>query len=161
MELQGFIDELREQLLAAAEHGGEQSRAAAERMTASIDSTARLVLLDAISAAAEEITVDLAPGSVEVRLRGRDPEFAVTLPAEPAAFPTQAPRQAETDDSGTARITLRLSETLKLRVESAASRQALSVNAWMVRAIASAADGSPTAAPTSPSMGQSFTGWVR
>ena len=38
------------------------------------------MLLDALSSAADEITRELAPGSVEVRLRGREPQFAVTPP---------------------------------------------------------------------------------
>ena len=43
------------------------------------------MLLEALSDAAGEITRELAPGSVEVRLRGRDPEFVVTK-AVTAAF---------------------------------------------------------------------------
>lgn len=162
MDLQPFVDEVREQLLQAAENSGEESRAAAQRMTASIDSAVRLVLLEAISAATDEITLDLAPGSVEVRLRGRDPEFAVDLPEPPAPTASTAPQLApESDDSGTARITLRLSEALKVRVEEAANREGLSVNAWLVRALSSATDGSAPRAAPAPTSGQSFTGWVR
>ena len=61
MELQPLIDDVREQLLTAAENSGEESREAAERMTATIDSALRLALLEAVSGAAAEITVDLAP----------------------------------------------------------------------------------------------------
>lgn len=167
MNLQSYVDDVREQLLHAAENSGEESLAVAERLTASIDSVVRLVLLEAISAATDEITLDLAPGSVEVRLRGRDPEFAVSVPTEQTE-PTQsvvAPvlqvSATDTDDGGTARITLRLSEALKVRVEEAANRDALSVNAWLVRAVSAATDGSPPAHSTAPTSGQSFTGWVR
>lgn len=167
MNLQLFVDDVREQLLQAAENSGEESRAVAQRMTASIDSAVRLVLLAAISAAADEITLDLAPGSVEVRLRGRDPEFAVTVPpdqGEPSqsAVATAARQPVlETDDGGAARITLRLSEALKIRVEDAASREALSVNAWLVRALTAATDGTAPPAPTARTQGQTFTGWVQ
>src|SRR5882672_3316941 len=80
MNLTPYVDNLRRELAVAAEAGGEDARALAERLTAPLESTARLVLLEALSAAADEITRDLAPGSVEVRLRGRDPDFVVTAP---------------------------------------------------------------------------------
>jgi hypothetical protein len=85
MDLTPYIDNLRRELAVAAEAGGEDARALAERLTAALESAARLALLEALSAAADEITTDLAPGSVEVRLRGRDPGFVVTPPpVEPA-----------------------------------------------------------------------------
>ena len=80
MDLTQHVEELRHQLELAAEAGGDDARVVAGRLTAALESAARLVLLDAISAAAAEITLDLAPGSVDVRLRGRDPEFVVTPP---------------------------------------------------------------------------------
>src|SRR5882672_3270640 len=82
MNLTPYVDNLRRELAVAAEAGGEDARALAERLTASLESAARLSLLEALSAAADEITRDLAPGSVEVRLRGRDPEFVVTPPPD-------------------------------------------------------------------------------
>ena len=84
MDLNPYVDELRHQLMIAAEAGGEDARLLAERLVAPLQSATRLVLLDALSAAAGEITSDLAPGSVEVRLRGRDPEFVVTSPVHDA-----------------------------------------------------------------------------
>lgn len=166
MHLQPFIDELREHVLAAAENSGEDSRAIAERMTATIDAAAHLVLLEALSVAADEITVDLAPGSVEVRLRGRDPEFAVTVPPSsvqtpPVPAPAVNPVTSEGDDGGTARVTLRLPDALKQRIEEAAVHEALSVNAWLVRVIANSATGQSSPSLPPPTTGQSFTGWVR
>lgn len=165
MNLQSFVDGVREQLLNAAENSGDESRRAAERMTATIDSALRLALLEALSAAADEITLELAPGSVQVRLRGRDPEFAVTLPADlpPPQLPTTAPLAQptpEADETGTARITLRLPELLKVRVEAAAGREGLSVNAWLVRALTAATDANRTQPARQSAGGQSFTGWV-
>src|SRR6266545_3868807 len=86
MDLTSYVDNLRRELAVAAEAGGEDARALAERLTAPLDAAARLALLEALSAAADEITRDLAPGSVEVRLRGRDPEFVVTAPPADESF---------------------------------------------------------------------------
>src|SRR5918995_7255147 len=86
MNLSLYVENIHRQLEAAAEAGGEEARALAERLLAPLDSAIRLALQDVLSAAAEEITTELAPGSVELRLRGRDPEFVVTPPpAEPSA----------------------------------------------------------------------------
>ncbi|TMR25926.1 hypothetical protein ETD85_44320, partial [Nonomuraea zeae] len=80
MDLAPYVDRLRRELAVAAGAGGEDARALAERLAAPLESATRLALLEALSAAADEITRDLAPGSVEVRLRGRDPGFVVTPP---------------------------------------------------------------------------------
>src|SRR5688500_9928999 len=86
MDLTRYVDDLRHQVLAATELGGDDIRALAERLMAPVEAATRLVLLDVLSDAADEITGELAPGSVEVRLRQGDPEFVVTAPAavEPA-----------------------------------------------------------------------------
>ena len=91
--------------------------------SAPLESSTRLVLLDALAAAAGEITLDLAPGSVEVRLRGRDPEFVVTSPPgvhlvdddviDVARRQRCEPRRARRDEANTSRITLRLPEHLR------------------------------------------------
>ena len=171
MDLDRYVEELRGQMMATAEAGGEESRAMAERLLPALESSVRLVLLEALSDAAGEITVDLAPGSVEVRLRGRDPEIVVTPP--PAEDPppsrdvtdvTAPPTPAPEVESGTARITLRLPESLKIRIEDAANRQSLSVNSWLVRAVSAAIDprGGPIPdAGRGPSVGSRFTGWAR
>ena len=78
MELEPHVDRLREQLAIAAEAGGDEARALAQRLAAPLDAAIRLMLLDALEIATAEITRELAPGSVELRLRGGDPEFVVT-----------------------------------------------------------------------------------
>src|SRR4051794_5848569 len=85
MDLTRYVDELRDEILIAADAGGEEVRQVADRLLVPLQSAIRLVLLDALSAAAGEITSEMAPGSVEVRLRGRYPEFVVTSPAVIAA----------------------------------------------------------------------------
>ena len=163
MDLTPFVEELRRELAVAAEAAGEEAVALAERLTAPLESAIRLTLLDALSAAADEITRDLAPGSVEVRLRRRDAEFAVALPTttEPALQEEEPPPPPEADDGAVARINLRLPEQLKQRVEEAASRDRLSTNAWLVRA-ANAALGPDKSATRRRSLyGDKYTGWVR
>jgi hypothetical protein len=171
MDLAEYVDSLRHELLVAAEAGGDDARALAERLVAPLDSATRLILLEALAAAADEITRDLAPGSVEVRLRGRNPTFVVTPPAieeapeEAADRRTPAPA-VRTDgvEGGTARINLRLPDSLKLRAEEAADKEGLSVNAWLVRAVAAALepdDRDGQSRRSSTRWRQSYTGWVR
>ena len=85
MELQPYVDAVRHELAVAAAAGGQDAEALAERLTAPLESAIRLALLEALSEAAEQITRDLAPGSVDVRLRGRDPEFTVSAGMEAGA----------------------------------------------------------------------------
>src|ERR687892_2564278 len=124
MDLTTYVENLRHELAVAAEAGGDDARALAERLTAPLEPAVRLMLLEALSTAADEITRDLAPGSVELRLRGGEPEFAVTpAPAddEPAdAAPEAPPLPPEGDEGETARINLRLPGQLKAGVERAA-----------------------------------------
>ncbi|MFD7132015.1 hypothetical protein [Streptomyces sp. NPDC059894] len=172
MDLTPYVQALRRELAVAAEAGGDDARELAERLTAPLESATRLTLLDALSAAVNEITRELAPGSVDIRLRGLDPDFVVTpppadggAPGEQAApvEPLRAPAPADGDEGGTARVNLRLPAHLKTRAEEAATREGLSVNAWLVRAVSAAAgDGTrPRAAERTRTIGQSFTGWVR
>jgi HicB family len=161
MDLTQYVENLRRELTVAAEAGGDEARALAERLTAPLEAGIRLTLLDALSAAADEITRELAPGSVELRLRSGGPEFVVTPvadePPEPAAEPVVVP------EGDTARINLRMPEQLKAGIEQAASRERLSVNAWVVRALATAlADDRPgRPAHRGGHVGQAYTGWVR
>ncbi|GEB49833.1 MULTISPECIES: toxin-antitoxin system HicB family antitoxin [Streptomyces] len=170
MDLTPYVDHLRRELAVAAEAGGQEARELAERLTAPLESASRLTMLNVLSAAMDEITRELAPGSVDVRLRGLDPDFVVTPPsgdeggtAEPAAPTEQFPAPADGDEGGTARVNLRLPARLKSRAEEAAAREGLSVNAWLVRAVSAAVDGGARAHPAerTRTVGQSFTGWVR
>jgi hypothetical protein len=171
MDLRPYIDALRHELALAAATGGDDARDLAERLTAPLESAARLALLDALSEAAAEITRDLAPGSVDLRLRDREPSFVVTpAPADPwadqsAAPPPPGPAPVPTpgEDEATVRISLRLPEHLKNRIEQAAARAGVSINTWLIRAAAASAD-SDTGRPATEiatSGGQRYTGWVR
>ncbi|WP_042372757.1 histidine kinase [Streptacidiphilus neutrinimicus] len=176
MDLTPYVDQLRRELTTAAEVGGEDARALADRLLQPLDAAVRLTLLEALSAAAEEISAELAPGSVDVRLRGGAAGFAVTpppAPAPPAADVAPGPVDvrlpvAEGDDAAMVRINLRLPANLKALIEDAAASGGLSVNAWIVRAAAAglAAQGRGAARPAPAqnpdrALGQSFTGWAR
>src|SRR2546422_11718491 len=80
MDIHLYVESIHRQLAVAAEPGGDEARALAERPVAPLTAAIRLTLQAVLVAAAEEITCELAPGSVELRLRGRDPEFVVRPP---------------------------------------------------------------------------------
>lgn len=170
MELTPYVESLRRELTIAAEVGGEDVRALADRLLQPLDAAVRLTLLEALSTAAEEISADLAPGAVDVRLRGGAATFAVTPPpqGEPAEgtgpVDVRLP-SAEGDDAAMVRINLRLPGNLKALIEDAAASGGLSVNAWIVRATAAALGEGRTQSRTPVrkhgEVGQSFTGWGR
>jgi hypothetical protein len=178
MDLTPYVESIRRDLSVAAEVAGQDARVAAERLTAALDAAVRLALMDALSTAAGEVTRELAPGSVEVRLRGREPEFVVSMPPsvpEPPGPPAPpGPPLIPDAEEGTARVTLRLPESLKVRVEEAAAGEGVSVNTWLVRAVGAALEDSFAAirrghrdrgdrgrGPRGPQIGQRFSGWVR
>jgi hypothetical protein len=179
MDLRPYLDDIHHQLAVAAEAGGDDARALAERLVAPLDAALRLTLQDVLAVAAEEITCELAPGSVELRLRGRDPQFLVT----PAPGDPSVDDPAEGDDDRTqygaratgvelrvpaegemSRINLRMPDHLKARIEYAAGSEGLSVNAWLVRAAATALERTDPARPRdrrAPKGAQRFSGWAR
>jgi hypothetical protein len=162
MDLTPYAENLRRELAVAAEAGGDDARALADRLTAPLESAVRLMLLETLSAAADEITRELAPGSVELRFRAGEPEFVVTqAPADEPVEPATDVAAPE-DEGATARVNLRLPEQLKAGIEQAASRERLSVNAWLVRAAAAAlAHVDRGTRPRGGRIGQAYTGWVR
>jgi hypothetical protein len=193
MDLVWYVDRLRQELSSAAEAADDKVREFAERFVTPFSHAIRLTLLEALSAAADEITRDLAPGSVEIRLRGLDPSFVVTLPPadeeydeyddEPedeipgagaapslAAVPVAAVNgngNGNGDGGATSRINFRPPEYLKARIEEAASREQLSVNAWLVRAVSTVLESNDRGANPvrraprrTRRRPERFTGWV-
>jgi hypothetical protein len=150
MDITPYVENLRHDLAAAAEAGGDEARAAAERLALALDPAVRLALMDVLSQAAAEITSELGAGSVEVRLRGREPQFVVDVPTMPvhaptppvaptAPVPAEAPADPEDeDDGGVARITLRIPETVKYKAEELAAKSGHSLNSWIVNVIRNA-----------------------
>ena len=144
MDLTPYVENLRQDLAAAAEAGGPEARAAAERLALALDPAVRLALMDALSQAAAEITAELPAGSVDVRLRGREPELVVDVPTMPLpAPPPPAPPSPEDapevdEDDAVARISLRLPESLKYKAEELAAKGGHSLNSWIVNAVRAA-----------------------
>lgn len=137
MDITPYVEALRQDLVTAAESGGAEARLAAERLALALDPAVRLALYEALSHAAAEITQDLPAGSVEVRLKGREPQFVVEVPA-PAPAPVEPDELADGLDEElgrTVRLTLRLPESVKARAEEAASRAGKSLNSWLVQVV--------------------------
>lgn len=178
MELRPHIDALRHELMLAAAAGGDDARELADRLTAPLESAVRLAMLDVLSEAAAEITRELAPGSVDLRLRDREPGFVVTpAPADawgsppttapPSPLPAADAAAPGGEDDATVRISLRLPEHLKNRVEQSAARAGVSINTWLIRAATAAVDGDQdrpaggAATGGATGAGQRYSGWVR
>src|SRR5438876_9113882 len=135
MQTASFVEALQADLRELAALGDENIAAAADRLAAAIRSSAGLRLLDALSEAALEISAQLPFGHVDIRVSGQDPQF-VFVPEEPTE-----PAPPNPDDGMSARITLRLPESLKASVEAAAANDGVSVNTWLVRALQRAVSG--------------------
>jgi hypothetical protein len=152
MDLTPYLYGLGGDLMAAAAAGSDETKRVAELLANALEPAARLAIMDALSAVAAEVTDALDGSTVEVRLHGREPRVVVeSVATEPPAAP-----MAVLDDAGTVRITLRLPESIKTRLDEAATREALSVNTWLVRVIARALDHAPN-----PRGGRRITGYAR
>ncbi len=130
MELEGHVQALRTELAALAGIGDEQVAAVAERLSQALTPSLRLRVLELASEAALEVGSQLPAGHVEVRLVGQEPSLVYVPHEEPAATAATA------EDGLTARITLRLPDSLKSSIEDAAGKDGVSVNTWIVKALA-------------------------
>jgi len=168
MDITPYVEGLRARLIAAGGIGGPETVAVAERLGDSLESAARLAIQEAVCDAAEQITRDLAPGSVEVRLRSHELDFVTTLPplaesdvtlmSEPGVVTSPTVPESEGTESGTARISFRPPEHLKARIEDAAERAGMSVNAFLVATLTAALDAPPRPS-LPPGRGVAVTGW--
>jgi hypothetical protein len=152
MDLTPYLEGLRRDLATAAAAGSAETQRVAELLANALEPAARLAIMDALTAVAAEVTDALDGPTVEVRLHGREPRVVVE---SAATEPPPAPPAAD-DAAGTVRITLRLPESIKVRLEEAATKEALSVNTWLVRVIARALDHAPN-----PRGGRRITGYAR
>ncbi len=150
MQTAPYVDALLADLEAMASLGDEAVANAAQRLSQTLRASAGLRLLDLLGEAALEVSGQLPSGHVEVRLAGQEPSL-VYVEEEPAA----AAAAAGGEDAASARITLRLSESLKLNIEAVASREGVSVNTWIVRALGRAAS-----APATRRVGRRLTGYA-
>jgi hypothetical protein len=138
MQLDGYVQALREDLVRMAAVGDESTARAAELLAVALESAVGRRLLEALGEAALELSDQLEDGRVEVRFAGGDPELVYV--------PDEAPVPAEpADEAFSARITLRLPESLKNRLDAAASLHGVSVNTWLVQVLARTLEPRPPA----------------
>ena len=161
MDLSEYVEALRHSLTTAAAAAGEQARETARLLSDTMEPAVRLTVTDALAAMAAEVTTALDGALVDIRVRGRDPEVVV-VPAEhaPAADPGEPDDDGGTDDGSVARISLRLPDALKTRAEQAAAAEGVSLNAWLVRAVADAVR-SPRPGPKSGHGPRRYSGFAR
>lgn len=161
MKLSGYVEDVRQGVRDAASLADENTQQVADRLGQSLDSATRLALIRALSDAASEISTELAPGSIEVRLHDNEPEFIVSLPedSEPTTVITQPEPLADDgsedadSDGPTSRISLRVPGPTKDRIVQAAEREGVSTNTWLLKVIQAAL--TSTAQPN----GQGGAGW--
>jgi hypothetical protein len=140
-----LIESLQHELASVAELGDERVAAVANRLAETLGPGIRMRVLDLLAQASLELSERLPSGHVEVRLAGQDPELV---------FVDEERRSGAAGEDLSARITLRLPDSLKQSIEAAAAREGVSVNAWLVRALARAAE-----ARRKPSAGRRLTGY--
>jgi predicted HicB family RNase H-like nuclease len=126
MKMSLVIEGLRSDATAVGELGDETVAEVAERIAAILARSASSRILDLLSDVASEVSAELPEGHLEIRLVGDDVQFAYVDERAPTPEP-----EAELS----ARITLRLSEQLKARVEESAGREGLSVNSFVLRTL--------------------------
>jgi hypothetical protein len=137
MQIDGYVQALREDLARVAAVGDESTARAAELLAVALESSLGRRLQEALGEAALELSSQLDNGRIEVRIAGGDPELVLVrddgAPAEPPA-----------DEAFTARITLRLPESLKARLEASAAREGVSVNTWLVQVLSRTGESRPS-----------------
>jgi len=127
MKMSLVVDGLRSDVVAVGELGDDAVAEAAERIAAVLARSVPSRILDLLSDAAAELSDVLPAGRVETRVTGDDVELAYVEDEH-------AP-DVEADGDASARITLRLGESLKARVEAAAASEGVSVNTFVVRTL--------------------------
>jgi hypothetical protein len=125
MQIDGYVQALREDLASVAALGDESTQRAAQLLAVALESALGRRLLEALTEATLELSDQLDGARVEIRLAGDEPQLVVVRD-EPSAA-------AAGDEEFSARITLRLPESLKALIEAAAAREGASVNAWIVQ----------------------------
>jgi hypothetical protein len=130
-------------------------QAAADRMAAALTPALQLQLLDLLGEIALDVSAQLPDGRLDLQLAGRDPVLVYRGidPAPPTA----------TDDEGseTSRLTLRMPESLKTAVESAADAENISVNSWLVGAARTRLATNPPRSQNPSTSTRRITGYVQ
>ncbi|WP_129664317.1 ribbon-helix-helix protein, CopG family [Phytoactinopolyspora endophytica] len=179
MELTPYVTSLRNALGAAGHAASDDVREAADRLSYAIEPSLRLTLIEALGDAAAEVTTQLDGVSVDVRIRGGNPEFVASDERSTTSFsppePPEPPNPPPPPDveENLSRVSLRLPESIKARVDEAAAAEGLSVNAWLIRAISQTLDGAQTGIQAGSTgvqvgphgvhvnLGRRISGWAR
>jgi len=138
MQIDGYVQALREDLARVAAVGDDQTARAAELLAVGLESSLGRRLQEALAEAALELSTQLERGRAEVRIVGGDPELVYVSDAGPADADADAAEEALS-----ARVTLRLPESLKSRLEAAAATRGVSVNTWLVQTLTRALEPRP------------------
>ncbi len=154
MDLTPYIRNLREDLLAAAALGDEETRRAAALLGAAIEPAGRLAIMNALSDLAAEVTEALDRHVVEIKIDGRD--VRVTVSDKFGAFDKHGTQHESSDEEAggahrptadelrramqeaggeLSRTTVRLFNDLKSQAEQAASNEGVSLNTYISRAV--------------------------
>ncbi len=128
MQVDAYIQALREDLAAVAAVGDESTARAAQLLAVALDAALARRLLEALNEAALELSGQLSSARIEVRLSGNEPQLVLVEDE-------QELETGPSDEAFTARITLRLPDSLKERIEKAAARDGVSANTWIVNAL--------------------------
>jgi hypothetical protein len=140
MDFTPYITTVEDSLAAAAAAGDDETRRTATALTAALEPAMRLAIMDALAELALEVTESLGDRAVELRLEAGQVHVAVT-PPEPPAESLEPPVAPGAGSQESARITLRLPESLKADAETAAARSGMSLNTWLARAVQDALRG--------------------
>ncbi len=146
MDLSTYVESVRAGVQSAASLADDHTKHVAEQLGSAVESASRLALIQALSDAAAEISTELAPGSVDVRMSGTEPSFVVTLPSShddvTMLMPESTEEPAETadplavdGDEQQARISLRLPQSVKEKVDEYANADGVSTNTWLLHRV--------------------------
>ncbi len=133
MNVAAFVEALQRDLEAVAGMGDDAVAQAAQRIAAALEPSLRVRLMELLGEAAVELTSQLPDGHVDVRIVGGDPELAYVEERGGRAMPSG-------DDALSARVTLRLPETLKAIIDAAAQDEGVSANTWLLQQISRSAN---------------------
>lgn len=148
MRISAVVSSLREDLVGVAALGDDATAIVADRLADAMVRPVTATLLELLGQIASELDERLPRGRVEVRLAGQDAELVYVDEPDDSSI-------TDSDEEFSARITLRLPEPLKARVEQAAQREGISVNSYIVRAL------SQRSRPAGPGVGRRLSGYGR
>lgn len=167
MNLDPYLASVLADLDRATALADEQTRAVAAKVATAVEPALRLALVHALSDAAATVTSELTDAAVVVRMEGRDPVLAVhrtevapPVPPTPPS-PPAPPAAPEAEDGETARVTVRLPQSLKAQLDRLADAADQSLNTWIVQALRRASTGATLPeATTTPQSARRVTGWA-